>query len=146
MTAPGAAARMPATTGTTRAISSSTGTSGTPVRPDWPPTSITVAPSATRAAASATRSSTVPVVPASENESGDALTMPIRTGAPRSTARPRTTRPGAPVTPERGAATPGRLVETVSRLGDQRRQRRQLAERRDERVAVGPHEHGRLGG
>ena len=40
MTTSGAAAWRPATTGTTRAISSSTGTSGTPVMPDWPPTSI----------------------------------------------------------------------------------------------------------
>ena len=66
--------------GTTRAISSSTGTSGTPVMPDWPPTSIMCAPWATCSSARATRASVVRCSPLSENESGVALTMPMRAG------------------------------------------------------------------
>jgi hypothetical protein len=56
---PGSAERMPATTGTTRSISSARSTSGTPVMPDWPPTSMIEAPASASSTARATRASVV---------------------------------------------------------------------------------------
>jgi hypothetical protein len=94
----GVAARIPSTTGTTRAISSATATSGTPVMPDWPPTSMIVAPCSASSSANSTLASAVGWSPPSENESGVALTIPMSAGSVRSTARPRTTSGGGSLT------------------------------------------------
>ena len=73
----GVAPMTPVTTGSTRSISSAGSTSGTPVMPDCPPMSMTVAPSPASEVARSTRCATVVNSPASENESGVAFTMPM---------------------------------------------------------------------
>ncbi len=67
--------------GTTRSISSAASTAGRFVTPDSPPMSISAAPSASSWRASATRESSERSRPASENESGVALTIPMISGA-----------------------------------------------------------------
>src|SRR5579872_71034 len=70
----------PATTGTTRRSSSSSGTGPAPGRLDSPPTSTTSAPSRTMSRPWARASSTSKKRPPSENESGVTLSTPMTSG------------------------------------------------------------------
>ena len=85
------AAAIRPTSGTTRSISSATATGGRPPTADSPPTSSTVgARAATQlGGAGGLRSGWSP---ASENESGDALTTPISSGGPPSSSSRRPAR------------------------------------------------------
>ena len=69
-----------ATTSTTRASSSSTGTGSAPGRVDSPPTSTTAAPSSNSLRPRATAASGEENRAPSENESGVTLTMPMTIG------------------------------------------------------------------
>ena len=71
-----------ATSGTTRAISTSGGVVAVYVTPDSPPTSMMSAPAATSCRACSSWASSVRSRTASEKESGPALTMPMSSGRP----------------------------------------------------------------
>mmetsp|Transcript_24581 Transcript_24581/g.76545 ORF Transcript_24581/g.76545 Transcript_24581/m.76545 type:complete len:364 (+) Transcript_24581:470-1561(+) len=111
MVAPGARSRMARTTGATRLISSSTGTSVAPGRVDSPPTSRMSAPASSMACAAATASSARACLPPSLKESGVAFTTPMRSVRSLRRQRAPSGRPCRP--PARGKTRSGQAPGLV---------------------------------